>query len=321
MKVKGIDFGSVFVASGTLNFFGEGWPYHKWYKMLSGFNFEGSTLIAKTATLEARAGNMPLDVDFMPRKFKPDCIRVNVRKGVVLNAVGLSNPGLMWLLQLNRWQKLEKPFVLSIMPVQDTMEKRIQEVIMMASMIANESKNFYAPFMVELNISCPNVEHKSIQYRNEYSRQLQALRMILPDNVPVMLKVNINFSVEMAAEFFTEKWIDVLDISNTIPWGQYPDEIDWQVLFGHESPLKNFGGGGLSGKPLLPLVVAWLKCLRQVEDNLPIAAGGGVLKPRDVDLLVEAGANAVSIGSVAILRPWRVKKIVGRAKELLEGAE
>jgi hypothetical protein len=28
MKLQGIDFGNVFVASGALNFFGEGWKHH-----------------------------------------------------------------------------------------------------------------------------------------------------------------------------------------------------------------------------------------------------------------------------------------------------
>ena len=39
LKLKNINFGTIFVASGTLNFFGEGWPYHRLsavYSVLSG---------------------------------------------------------------------------------------------------------------------------------------------------------------------------------------------------------------------------------------------------------------------------------------------
>ena len=43
--LKGIDFGCVF-AAGTLNFFGNGWPYHKIYcALFDGFDFTGATLI------------------------------------------------------------------------------------------------------------------------------------------------------------------------------------------------------------------------------------------------------------------------------------
>lgn len=52
MKVKNINFGEVFVASGTLNFFGDGWWYDKLYKKIfPGFrDIYDCTLVAKTTT-------------------------------------------------------------------------------------------------------------------------------------------------------------------------------------------------------------------------------------------------------------------------------
>jgi len=36
----------------------------------------------------------------------------------------------------------------------------------------------------------------------------------------------------------------------------------------------------------------------------------------DVDKMKEAGANAIEFATVAMLRPWRVKKIIKRANEI-----
>lgn len=45
MKLRGINFGSVLMASGALNFFGEGWRHHKILKILFGLNFSGAKQI------------------------------------------------------------------------------------------------------------------------------------------------------------------------------------------------------------------------------------------------------------------------------------
>ena len=118
MKLRGIDFGNVFSASGTLNNFGEGWePFHSLKKKLSGFDFTGSTFISKTTTIDSRMGekekeqgNLELNPQTLqPVKLFPDCIKVNWRKGEVLNAVGLSGPGFETLLRTGRWQEIKQP--------------------------------------------------------------------------------------------------------------------------------------------------------------------------------------------------------------------
>ena len=85
------------------------------------------------------------------------------------------------------------------------------------------------------------------------------------------------------------------------------------------SPLAHLGGGGLSGKPLLPIVAEWVLNARKLGIEKPINAGGGILSPDDVDVLKSAGASSVSVSSAAILRGWRVKKIIRRANEIFGG--
>ena len=111
---------------------------------------------------------------------------------------------------------------------------------------------------------------------------------------------------------------DAIIMSNTIPWGQLPDRIDWKGLFGTDvSPVAKYGGGGLSGKPLLPIVTDWIRGARVKGVVKPIVAGGGILSKADADRMLDAGADAVELGSVAFLRPWRVQGIINHVNARL----
>ena len=112
MILRGIDFGCVHGASGVQGFFGEGYWFHK--VPIIGPNFNGMTFVAKTTTLNAREGNMPLKSDYTPRDMFPKCVVVKPLSGVVLNAVGLSGPGAKALLDTGLWQRRsKKPFFIS----------------------------------------------------------------------------------------------------------------------------------------------------------------------------------------------------------------
>ena len=120
--------------------------------------------------------------------------------------------------------------------------------------------------------------------------------------------------VEAAHEISTYPNCDALCISNTIPYGQLPDRIPWEKLFGsalkEESPLAKYGGG-LSGKLLLPLLLEWIRAARKRDITKPINAGGGILSLPDAISVFEdlgSGNDSISLGSIAFLRPWRVKK-------------
>src|SRR3989344_2364956 len=312
MKLRGIDFGCVLDASGTEGFFGEGYPYQK----ALGINFSGATFVAKTMTLRPRAGNMRIreDGSLSWRPLRPDCIVVKLRKSVALNAVGLSNPGAMALFLQKKWQKREKPFFLSFMAVGETMDGRMFELHKFIDLLLSFKKDFRAPFGLQINMSCPNVGLHSEKLVEE---AIDVLTVVSVLDIPIMLKFNILLSVGAALKISEHSVCDALCVSNTIPWGALPWLINWRELFGSdESPLKKYGGGGLSGAPLLPFVRRWVRSARLAGIAKPINAGGGILHPDDVDTLFEAGADSVFVGSVSFLRPWRVRAIIKRARQI-----
>lgn len=295
----------------------------------------GCTFESKTTTLDGRDGNLRLrpvwyaylveclvfiltlgfvrldlrrwGITTQPWSFRPWCIIVDFLRATILNKVGLSGHGARWLLQQGHWQKRKEPFFISFMSVASSSEDRLRELREFVTILQGYLHDFAAPVALEINLSCPNVGLH--QGAADEAREMLKIAAIL--GIPVGIKINIEMDPAEAKLITDDPLCDFLTVSNTIPFGHLADKIDWLELFGTIiSPLEGRGGkggGGLSGAPLLPLVVDWLKQARAIGITKPIIAGGGVLKWRDVQTLYDAGASMVSLGSIFILRPWRVQ--------------
>jgi len=314
MKLLGVDFGPVLDASGVRGFFGDGYPHHRHLQRI-GLDFAGSTFVSKTATLAGKVGFLAYGSDGVtPLESFPGCVIVKFRQGVVLNAVGLGNPGIGKLLSAGRWQQREDPFFISVMPIFAGREWRLQEFVDLMRIIASRRREFSARFGLQINLSCGNVGLDIGQLAAEAVDLLDVAAHYLPD-VPLMPKFSVETSPEAVLPVAERANCHAVCVSNAVRWGALPDRIDWRGIFGRdESPLKLYGGGALSGAPLLPLVTDWVMKARALGIAKPINAGGGALSTGDAQALFEAGADSIFLGSVATLRPWRVKKIIQAVK-------
>jgi len=309
MFLRDTDFGNVFCASGARNFFGEGWRQNPWF-----VDWQGSTLVTKTTTLGLRDGNMPLNENLQPREWLPRCITLFPLQGAALNSVGLSGPGAGALLGRGFWQKREEPFVVSFMSVGSTPEGRLRELTEFKSLFDGHLGDFQAKIALEINFSCPNVGLKPAELLKEV---LDALRVASDLTVPLIVKLNALAPPATVAAIADNPLCDAIFMSNTIPFGAKTDPpiswwrySRWYGLRGVKSPLVYLGGGGLSGKPIFPVVCKWLEKFRKLDVSNPVIAGGGVFSKRDAIQLLDLGASAISLGTVAMLRPWRVQEII-----------
>lgn len=316
--IRGIKFGPVWGASGVQGFFGEGYWYHWWFWFL-GLCFDFMTFVAKTTTLYRRVVKMPLGEDgISPRERFPACIKVKWFKGVSLNAVSLSGPGADALLQDGRWQQRKKPFFISFMSVGEKPADREKEFREFLTLLSGMVSGFSSPFGLQVNLSCPNTGHEQTELVAHAHTMLDIL-MEFNLACACIVKVSAEIAPKDGLRISQHPRCDGLCISNAIKFGLLPDKIDWKQLFGSDvSPLASMGGGGLSGKPLLPLTEAWVREIRRLGMNKHINAGGGVLHPRDVDRLFDAGADSVFLGAIAFLRPWRVRGCISRAYKRAE---
>lgn len=306
------------LSSGARGFFGEGYPYSA-LPPWSWTSFEGATFVAKTTTLKAREGNMPRTADgITPREFVPACIKVSVRRKFVLNAVGLSGPGTIALLQAQRWQRRKEPFFISVMAVSGTTHRRLQELKAFTGILNEYLPQFQAPVGLELNVSCPNVGVHHEYLAVEVSRMLDVAAWL---EIPLVVNFNLNASVDLVARIAEHPDCDAVSVANSLPWGSYPELVNWEDLFGTtESPLAHLGGGGLSGAPILPVLLQWLANARY-KIKKPLIAGGGITSPDDARQVIRVGSpnvRAVKVGTMVLLRPLRVGKTILAIRETLE---
>ena len=314
MRLRNIDFRPVCNAAGTLGFFGEGYSYHRWWKLL-GLTFQNCGFVAKTTTLNQRAGNMPLKDDLMPQEWRPKCIVVKFWKGIALNSVGLSGPGMKALLHDGRWQQRNsEPFFLSFMSVQSSKKERLAEIREFVALLKPCLPEFQTQVGLEINFSCPNAGIDPASLIDEVGQALDVAAVL---GIPLQPKFNAIMMARAVCEACEHEACDALTVSNTIPWGKLPERIDWPGFFGSDtSPLAHLGGGGLSGWPLTSIVCDWIREARDCGSRKPIWGCGGIDSRRAVDDVKAAGASGVQLGTVAIFRPWRMRRIIRYANQL-----
>ncbi|MFZ2803715.1 MAG: hypothetical protein WA001_00675, partial [Patescibacteria group bacterium] len=291
MHIGDIAFlGFVMNSSGVLEFFGDGYPYHR-YLPWSLADWSNSTFVAKTTTLMPREGFMPMAEDGVtPREFVPRCIIVKPWGGHVLNAVGLSGPGAPALVAVGKWQARIEPFVISFMAVGKERNDRMQEWLGFLSVIAGACKDFHSRFAIEINVSCPNVGLDQAELADEIEQMLDIGERL---GVPLIVNVNLLFPPKLAASISRHKNCAAVSQSNSVPWGAFPERIPWKRLFGSmTSPLekRGFAAGGYSGPYALPILLNWIRDARYAyEGKRWLIAGGGIQSPDDAEVVMRTG--------------------------------
>jgi dihydroorotate dehydrogenase len=324
MKLKNINFGYVLGQSGIQGFFGEGdeYPHHKVLTALFGlfgFSFKGMTFVAKTTSLEPRIypeKSQTALVGYKLKQWFPRSIWFSLKsiiQGYVLNAMGIPSPGAVYLLALkSKYQKRNEPFQLSFMPMETSLQGKIKEVKDFCNHLL-----YYLPpekhlYGVQMNVSCPNTGHAQTEALEEWIA-LAKIFTVLMSNTPLIFKLDLTIDQKVVSEL--QKYCDAICIGNTLAFGKLPKQVDWKNLFKNGSPLsKIFGNnfqGGLSGKPLFPVLVDWLQRMDELDPSITIIAGGGIMTKDDITTLHEFKCvKAVALGSVAITRPWRMQSLI-----------
>jgi len=227
---------------------------------------------AKSCSLEPRQGHPnPTVLDWGPG---------------LINAVGLANPGAhaeRAILAEARSQlaPLGVPLIAS---VYGHREREFVETVR----ILSEAQ----PAMVELNISCPNVES---EFGQPFALDpvasgavTAAVRRAYHGRLLVKLSPNTPHIVAVARAV-VDAGADALTAVNTLGPGMI---IDVRA----RRPVLSNSVGGISGAPLRPVAV---RCVYQIAESVsvPIIGTGGVLTGSDALQMIMAGATAVGIGT------------------------
>jgi dihydroorotate dehydrogenase len=255
----------------------------------------GTTIFAKSATRFERKGNFlarnPLTWKYIRR----------LPGGGMLNAYGLTNLGAEACAREikaagEQGFKVIPNFYPEFAKGTDT---AIQETLTAIDLYQQViGPDFWA---LELNFSCPNSEEAISKNVVQALKCCQEVRGKYP-HLFFIPKISICHPYEFAQEL-EKLGAGAIHAINTIAFGiVYPLE---------RSPLWRVGGGGVSGGPAFDLAWQYNTELRK-KVRLPLIMGCGVRHQEEVQRYLDAGANAVSICTLALRKPGVAAGIIDR---------
>lgn len=260
----------------------------------------------------------------------PRFVRSTLR-GHALVARGLANRGLLAHLQCEEWQQRTSPFLISFFSIKDSTKERFDEFCEFVVTLRENSSLFKAPIALEIDTT---VNHRLQIHDHEIlaDELRQMLDFASKFGIPLIPKIGIAVPKGVAQLIASHPACDGLSLHSGIPWGAYSERLDWKRLFGSQvSPFSDEGNGELYGAPCMPILKAWLQrdpinidrpliaasCIYSVDDARDIV--GAITQERlrarpntafEETYQAQGRADTISLGAVALLRPWRVASLV-----------
>lgn len=286
ISLPGLDLKNPIIpASGC---FGFGQEYAKYYDL----NKLGSIMI-KATTREPRFGN--------------PTPRVAETPSGMLNAIGLQNPGvdavlsekLPWLAQ----HFPDLPIIANVAGFSN------EEYAYVSSKIS-KAPNVKA---IELNISCPNVDHGNAGLLIGQVPELAYAAVkasVEASDVPVYVKLTPSVAdITTVARAVEDAGASGLTMINTLVGTRY----DLRT----RKPIIANGQGGMSGPAVFPVA---LKLIRQValSTDLPIIGMGGVDSAQAALEMMIAGASAIGVGTANFTDPFACPNIIADLPKVMD---
>ncbi len=241
-------------------------------------------VVTKSVMLAARAG-------------RPTPRMAETASGM-LNSIGLQGPGVDAFLQR------DLPWLLSrgARAVVSIAGSTVDEFAELAGRLSDAA----GLTALEVNISCPNVEHRGQVFACDpvdAGAVIQAVRARARADLPVFAKLSPDVTDIVAiARSCVSAGADGLSLINTMLGMVIDTDTMRPVLAGLT--------GGLSGPAIRPVAV---RCIWQVTEALPgvpIIGMGGVMTGRDALELILAGASMVAVGTAIFHDPSACARIV-----------
>ena len=275
VKLCGIELDNPIIpASGT---FGFGYEFAELYDI----NILGS-LSFKGTTLEPRFGN--------------PCPRIAECDSGMLNAVGLQNPGVDKVKEIELpklRQVFRKPSMANVSGF--SLHEYVETV---RKLDTEEDIGWF-----EINISCPNVHGGGMSFGTSPEMAETVTRAVRDvTGKPIIIKLSPNVTdIVSIAKACEAGGADGVSLINTL--------MGMRIDLKSKKPIIANKTGGFSGPAIKPVAV---RMIYQVYDavKIPIVGMGGVSTAEDVIELMLAGATAVEVGAANLVNPYAARDII-----------
>ena len=220
----------------------------------------------------------------------------------MLNAIGLQNPGIETFIARDL-PYLREQHARVIVNVCGRSKEDYVEVV---ERLSEEDVD-----MLEINISCPNVEHGGIAFGQEPKMVEHITKEVKKTtHLPISMKLTPNVTditeIAKAAEY---GGADALSLINTIT-GMRIDIRKKTFSVANKT-------GGLSGAAIKPIA---LRMVYQVckAVHIPVIGMGGIATTEDALEFIMAGATGIAVGTANFRNPYVMLEIIDGLQKYME---
>jgi len=244
-------------------------------------------------------------VSLEPRRGRPTPRTAETPSGM-LNAIGLQNPGVeaFCVGDLRFLADAGATVVASLVG------RSAGEFGRLAARLAGED----AVHLLELNLSCPNVEHRGEVFATDPAAAAEVVRVVKRATAtPVLAKLTADVTDLVAvARAVTDAGADGLTLINTL--------LGMAVDTTARRPRLAAVTGGLSGPAIRPVAVRCVWQVAQALPGVPIVGTGGIVSADDAAEFLLVGATAVAVGTGNFINPRAVVEVADGLERYLAAA-
>lgn len=213
--------------------------------------------------------------------------RVAESYGGMLNSVGLQNPGVESFIG-GELKELEGKKLAVIVNV---VGSSISDYIQVVSRLDDTKAD-----ILEINISCPNVDKGGMSFGVDPVMAAKITKAVRKTtNKPIFIKLTPNVTdITEVAKAVEAAGADGISMINTL--------LGMKIDVRKKKPVLAKEMGGLSGPCIMPIAVRMVYQVSQAV-KIPIIGGGGISSGLDAVEFIMAGAQAVSVGTAALVNP------------------
>ena len=248
--------------------------------------FPFHAFVSKTITLEPREGNPP------PRLWETPA--------GLINSIGLPNKGLDGFLESDLPQLAEVPVPLIVSVMGFSRDE-------LAALVAAAGRRDEVA-MLELNVSCPNVETGLIMGAQPAETALAVERVRSETDKPLIVKLTPNATDPAAvAAAAQDAGADAVSLVNTLKGMALHPET--------REPWLGGTTGGVSGPAIRAIALEQVAAVA-ASVEIPVIGMGGIASGRHAADFLAAGASAVAVGTESFRDPAAGRRIAAELADL-----
>jgi len=215
--------------------------------------------------------------------------RVHPLPAGMINAVGLQGPG------VEQWISHDLPALeaAGATVVASIWGRSVDDYARAAEMLIPVASRITA---LEVNLSCPNLEGRGGIIAHDVEVSSAVIAACRVAGLPMWAKLSPNTDrIVDVASAVVAAGADALTLINTV--------VGMAIDVETARPVLGNGGGGVSGRAIHAVALRAVHDVRKELRDVPIVGVGGISTGVEAIAMMQAGANAVQVGTASFLRP------------------